>query len=136
MSVICLEQHAFVHGRSTTTNLLDFVSYCFEQFNCRAQVDCVFTDFSKAFDKLSHAMLLKKLLRIGFGINFISWIESYLINRSCDMLFNGVLSDYFDITSGVPQGSHLGPFLFILYVNDLSSILKYLKYIKKCMRMM
>ena len=60
-SVICLEQHGFVRGRSTTTNFLDFVSYCFEKFNRRAQFDCVFTDFSKAFDKLSQGILLKKL---------------------------------------------------------------------------
>ena len=57
-SIICPEQHGFVSGRSTTTNLLDFAMYCFDKFNRKSQVDCIFTDFSKAFDKLSQSILL------------------------------------------------------------------------------
>lgn len=124
-SIICPEQHGFVAGRSTTTNLLDFVTYCFDKFNCKSQVDCIFTDFSKAFDKLSHPIMLAKLLKIGFGFNFVSWVESYLVGRSCRVLLGDTLSQSFDVTSGVPQGSHLGPILFILYINDMQSVIKY-----------
>ena len=124
-SVICPEQHGCVSGRSTTTNLLDFVTYYFEKFNSKTQVDCVFTDFSKAFDKLPHSVLLSKLLAIGFGSNFVSWVESYLLGRTCRVLFGDILSTSYKAISGVPQGSHLGPILFILFVNDLPSVFKY-----------
>ena len=65
-SIISPQQHGFVRGRSTTTNLLEFVTFCFDNFNNRSQVD---TDFSKAFDKLSHDLLLSKLLKLGFNPN-------------------------------------------------------------------
>ena len=94
-SIISHDQHGFIRGRSTTTNLLEFVTYCFDGFNDRVQVDCVFTDFSKAFDKLSHGILLTKLMKIGFGNNFVSWIQSYLTDRSSCVLFENVLSNFF-----------------------------------------
>ena len=126
-TIICREQHGFMNGRSTTSNLLEFVTFCTDQFIDRCQVDCIFTDFSKAFDKLSHGILLLKLASIGFNENFVSWIGSYLKSRTCRINFNGCVSDVFKIGSGIPQGSHLGPVMFILFINDLIDSIKHSK---------
>lgn len=113
------QQHGFFRNRSVETNLLYYTSYILKCMEGRSQVDAVYTDFSKAFDKINHCVLLRKLGVSGVHGDLLRWVCSYIRNRSQAVLVNGFRSKFFSVPSGVPQGSHLGPLLFIVYINDI-----------------
>lgn len=127
--LLSAEQHGFVKSRSTASNLALFTNYLFQNMDKQIQVDTVYTDFQKAFDKVDHKLLLDKLAFNGIRGNLLRWFASYITNRTQKVVVNGYVSELVTVTSGVPQGSILGPLLFLLYVNDISRCFAHSKFL-------
>ena len=113
-------QHGFRSGRSCVTNLLETLDYIGAILDRAGQVDCVYLDMSKAFDKVRHDLLWKNsVMLVSEGINLLTWFRAYLCGRRQRVTVLGATSRDLPVTSGVPQGSILGPAFFLLYVNNL-----------------
>ena len=93
----------------------------------RGQINTIYADFEKAFDKVPHHLLLKKLHSYNLNVKVIQWIRSFLCYRKQRVEINGCYSEWTDVISGIPQGTILGPILFIIYTNDLPEACPVLK---------
>jgi hypothetical protein len=115
-------QHGFLNGRSTITQLLDCVGQWTKLLDEGSAVDVIFLDYAKAFDSVPHQRLLQKLEGYGVRGDVLGWIRDFLKDRRQRVVINGEESGWRAVLSGIPQGSVLGPVLFICFVNDMPDV--------------
>jgi hypothetical protein len=125
-NLISVNQHGFMKNLSTVTNFLEYASVVLNSIEEGCQVDSVYTNFSKAFDRVRHQLLLEEM-SVGIEPARCLWLRSYLTRRIQRITIGDAVSKDIRVTSAVPQGTHLGPLCFIWFVNRISLIFDYVR---------
>lgn len=128
-NLLSKQQFGFIKGRTTSLQLLHVLEHWQTTIDRGGELDVVYFDFRKAFDTVPHRRLLSKLRGYGITGNTLEWIEHFLIGRRQRVQVKGKPSRWHQVKSGIPQGSVLGPTLFVIYINDLPDTVLSLLYL-------